>query len=118
MNRSDFSEAILKSRELEIAFKGRKTNRTFKATVWFAQEGEKIYLLPVYGSDTNWYKNARVNPNLEIIVGGRTVRVKAKFLTEEKPVRDVIDRFNEKYGANEIKKWYSKLDVAVELALS
>lgn len=118
MNRSDFLEALSKSRELEIAFKGRKTNRTFKATVWFVQEDERIYLLPVYGSDTNWYKNILANPNLEIAAEGKNVKVKAKSLTEKKQVSDVIDRFDEKFGADEIKKWYSKLDVAVELALS
>jgi len=65
MSRSDFLKALSRSRELEIAFKGRKTGRTFKAVVWFVQEGAKIYLLPIYGSDTQWYKNILENPSLE-----------------------------------------------------
>jgi hypothetical protein len=28
-----------------------------------------------------------------------------------------VERFHAKYGAGEISRWYSKLDVAVEIAL-
>jgi len=28
-----------------------------------------------------------------------------------------VERFGAKYGAGEISRWYSKLDVAVEIAL-
>jgi len=118
MSHSDFLKALSRSRELEIAFKGRKTGRTFKAVVWFVQEGRKIYLLPVYGSDTQWYRNILENPSLELSSEGKTVKVEAKPLTEKKTVSEVIDRFNKRFGADEIERWYSKLDVAIEIALS
>ena len=41
---------------------GRKSGRTISIPVWFVLEGEKLYLLPVHGSDTQWYKNVLQNP--------------------------------------------------------
>jgi len=32
-------------------------------------------------------------------------------------VEQTVERFRAKYGAGEISRWYSKLDVAVEIAL-
>jgi hypothetical protein len=32
-------------------------------------------------------------------------------------VKSVIEKFREKYGAGEVKKYYSKFDVAVETML-
>lgn len=75
----------------------------------------KIYLLPVKGSDTNWYKNIKINPNMTLTVGKKSLQVKANPLDEPKRVKDVISLFGAKYG--EIEKWYTKLDVAVEIPL-
>jgi len=33
----------------------------------FVHEGNTLYLLPVQGSDTNWYKNLLVDPTLKIL---------------------------------------------------
>jgi hypothetical protein len=43
---------------------GRKSGKTISIPVWFVLEGEKLYLLPVQGSDTQWYKNALRNPQI------------------------------------------------------
>jgi hypothetical protein len=32
-------------------------------------------------------------------------------------VRDVVEKFRQKYGAGEVSKYYSKLDVAVDVPL-
>jgi hypothetical protein len=35
-----------------------------------------------------------------------------------KGVKSVVEKFREKYGAKDVKKYYSKVDVAVVVALS
>jgi hypothetical protein len=37
---------------IKIIVIGRKSGRTISIPVWFVLEGEKLYLLPVQGSDT------------------------------------------------------------------
>ncbi len=40
--------------------------QTISIPVWFVLEGEKLYFLPVQGSDTQWYKNVLPNPSIRI----------------------------------------------------
>lgn len=44
--------------------------RGCRIPVWFVLEGEKLYLLPVSGSDTQQYKNVRKNPSIRIDAEG------------------------------------------------
>jgi hypothetical protein len=92
---------------------GRNTGKTISIPVWFVLEGEKLYLLPVRGSDTQWYKNVLKNPSLRIDARGAGAELTAQPLTESKIVKPVIEKFRKKYGAGDVKKYYSKLDVAV-----
>lgn len=110
-------EALSKSRELEISFRGRKTGKIYSAPVWFAYEDERIFLLPVSGSDTNWYRNIQKNPILSISIAGKTIELVAKPLIEKRKIEKVVKMFKSKYGEEDIDKWYSKLDVAAELPL-
>jgi len=81
--------------------------------VWFVLEGDKLHLLPVLGSDTQWYKNVLKKPSIRIDAGGAEAEVKVAPITDAKQVSSVADKFRAKYGANDVKKYYSKFDVAV-----
>jgi hypothetical protein len=74
---------------------------------------EKLYLLPVKGSDTQWYKNVLKNPKMRIDAGGAKAEIKATPITDAKLVSAVVEKFRGKYGAGDVKKYYSKFDVAV-----
>ena len=86
--------------------------------VWFVAEGETLYLLPVHGSDTQWYKNVLKNPAIRIDARGSELELRAKPINKSNSVESVIERFREKYGAGNVKKYYSKFDVAVVAELS
>ena len=81
--------------------------------MWFAAEEDKLYLLPVQGSDTQWYKNVLKNPSLRIDASGANAALQAVPITDAKQVSAVVDMFRDKYGKGDVKKYYSKLDVAV-----
>ena len=104
---------LSRSREIEISVTGRKSGRTITIPVWFVLEGEKLYLLPVQGSDTQWYKNVLRNPAIRIKAGGAEAEFKLVPVTDGKQVSSVVEKFREKYGSKDVKKYYSKLDVAV-----
>lgn len=117
MKSSNFQKALVNEMELRITVKGRHTGKTYTTPVWFVHDGEKIFLLPVNGSDTNWYKNILADPNMTLTVGGKSINVKAKPTNEKDRVKETIDMFKAKYGADQIKRWYTKLDVSVEITL-
>ena len=106
-------DRLARSREIKISVTGRKSGRTISNPVWFVLEDDKLYLLPVQGSDTQWYKNVLKNPSIRIDARGAEAELKAVSLTDAKQVSSVVEKFRGKYGANDVKKYYSKFDAAV-----
>lgn len=106
-------DRLSRYREITISVTGRKSGRSISNPVWFVLEGDKLYLLPVKGSDTQWYQNVLKNPTLRIEARGAEAEVKAMTITETKQVSSIIEKFREKYGAGDVKEYYSKFDVGV-----
>ena len=104
---------LSRSREINITVTGRKSGRPISIPVWFVLENGKLYLLPVSGSDTQWYKNVLKNPSIRIEAGGAEAELKVAPVTDAKQVSSVVEKFRAKYGANDVKKYYSKFDAAV-----
>ncbi len=113
----DLKERLSRYRQIKISVIGRKSGRTMSIPVWFVLEGEKLYLLPVQGSDTQWYKNVLQNPSIQIDARGVGGEFRAMPITDAKAVKSVIEKFREKYGAKDVKRYYSKFDVAVLVGL-
>jgi deazaflavin-dependent oxidoreductase (nitroreductase family) len=110
-------DRLSRSSEINITVTGRKSGRAISNPIWFVldkeKEKDKLYLLPVQGSDTQWYKNVLKNPSIRINAGGTQGEFQAIPITDAARVSSVVDKFREKYGAKDVKKYYSKLDVAV-----
>jgi deazaflavin-dependent oxidoreductase (nitroreductase family) len=106
-------DRLSRYRQINIAVTGRKSGRTISNPVWFVLDGEKLYLLPVQGSDTQWYKNVLKKPLIRIDARGTDAEFKAVSITDAKQVASVVEKFRAKYGAGDVKKYYSKFDVAV-----
>ncbi len=90
----------------------QKVRAPISLPIWFVWNDDKLYLLPVKGSDTQWYKNVLSNPLMQIEAGGARGKFQATPLTDKTDVSPVIERFRAKY-AGDVKKYYSKFDVAV-----
>src|SRR5437868_9833953 len=100
MAQTDFRTALQGSNELEITVTGRTSGRSLSYPVWFALEGDKLYLIPVRGSDTEWYKNLRKRPSIRLEARGKTFTTNARLLTDETQLGKVLDKFRDKYGRN------------------
>jgi len=99
--------------EIDLSVTGRKSGRTISQPVWFVLDGDTLCLLPVRGSDTQWYKNLLKHPSLRIDAHGAGVAFQGVPVTDQSQVSSVVQKFRAKYGAGDVKKYYSKLDVAV-----
>ena len=106
-------DRLSRYREINITVTGRKSGRAISIPVWFVLENDKLYLLPVQGSDTQWYRNVRKNPIVRIDARGAQAEVKVALITDAVQVSSVVEKFRAKYGAKDVKKYYSKIDVAV-----
>jgi deazaflavin-dependent oxidoreductase (nitroreductase family) len=109
----DLKDRLSRYREIKITVTGRKSGRKISNPVWFVFEDDTLYLVPVEGSDTQWYKNVLKNPAISIDARGAEAEFKAVAVTDKKQVSSVVEKFREKYGPGDVKKYYSKFDVAV-----
>jgi hypothetical protein len=69
--------------------------------------------LPVRGSDTQWYKNVLKSPTIRIDARGVEAELQVAPITDPTRASSVVEKFRAKYGAGDVKKYYSKFDVAV-----
>jgi|SRR5215471_10044103 len=114
---NDLKDRLSRYREIRITVTGRKSGRKISNPVWFVVEDNSLYLVPVQGSDTQWYKNVLENPAIGIDARGAEAASKAVPITDKKQVSSIVEKFREKYGAGDVKKYYSKFDVAVVLQI-
>lgn len=115
---NDLRDRLSRSQEINISVIGRKSGRKISNPVWFVLEEDKLeedklYLLPVQGSATQWYKNVLKNPSIRIKAGGTEAEGQAVPIKDVTQVKSVVEKFRDKYGASNVKKYYSKFDVAV-----
>src|SRR5438309_6921888 len=74
--RSDaLKDRLSRYREINISVTGRKSGRAISRPVWFVLDGDKLYLLPVQGSDTQWYKNVLKEPTIRVDARGAAAGV-------------------------------------------
>jgi hypothetical protein len=102
---------LAREREVTLTVTGRKSGRAISIPVWFVLEGHRLYLLPVTGSDTQWYRNVLHTPRILLRADGTESALTVTPITDKQQVSDVIEKFRARYGEGGMK-YYSKLDVA------
>ncbi len=109
--------AFAGEREVEITVTGRKTGRQISHPVWFVLEEESMFLVPATGSDSDWYKNVRKSPMIEVSANGTAVNSPATPISEPDRVEHIVAMFREKYGPDQVEQQFPKRDVAVQVRL-
>ena len=117
MSKSEFNDTLDRTSEIQLTVRGRKSGQDISRPVWFVHENNTLYLLPVQGSETNWYKNLLKDPTIKISIDGQEITRKAKLITDLSKIKDIVDKFKSKYSNSEVQKYYTKFDVCVELTL-
>lgn len=110
--KNSLKDRLSRSSEITITVTGRKTGRKISNPVWFVLEDDKLFLLPVRGSETQWYNNVLKNHSIRVEAGEAKSDVNVTPLTDAQQVSSVVEKFRKKYGPGDVKKYYSKLDVA------
>ena len=116
--KADPNKTLSKTREITISVTGRKSGKTISLPIWFAHEPGKLLFLPVQGSQTNWYRNLRKNPQIQIKADTLKLAGKARLVEDKAKTNLVADMFRVKYGAGDVKKYYSNFDVNVEVPIT
>jgi deazaflavin-dependent oxidoreductase (nitroreductase family) len=115
MTDTDFTSALPSTKELELTTTGRTSGLAISHPVWFVQQGETLYLLPVGGADSQWYKNVLKTPTIRLAAGKTKHSARATPITDPAKVQEVVERFRTKYGARDVQAYFPKREVAVEV---
>ena len=113
----DLNHALARRKEIEISVIGRKSGKWIPRPVWFVLENGTLDLVPVEGTDTQWYKNLLGHPKLRISAGQAEGEFDASPVNDPKAITSIVEKFRGKYGAGDIKKYYSKLNAAVTVKI-
>ena len=65
--------------------------------------------------EDDWYKNILKTSAMHFNAGGKEWSAEVKPVTDKVKVRDIVEKFRAKYGADQVKRYYSKFDVAVDV---
>lgn len=118
MGSDELKSELQNSNEVELTVTGRKSGRESSRPIWFVEEGDKVLLLPLGGSDNNWYKNVRKTPAIGLAADSAEFHGEAKPTEDPSAVDHVVEAFGAKYGADRVKEYYPNVDAAVEVPLA
>lgn len=62
MSIRDFGKAFNGRRQISTTVTGRRTGRPTTIPVWFVSDDRAVWLLPVQGSKTQWFRNLQKKP--------------------------------------------------------
>ena len=117
MKTGSLKSILTKEKKIELTVTGRKSRKAIPRVVWFVLKGSDLLLLPVTGTNSQWYKNILKNPQVKITASAETISGTLRPLTGKKEVAEVIQLFEKKYGPGEIKRYYPNPNVAASLLL-
>ncbi len=110
-------ERLARYREIKLSVIGRKSGKTISIPVWFVLEGETLPPARA-GIRHAVVQNVLKNPQIRIDARGAAGAFLAVPIKNGNTVKSVIEKFREKYGTGDVKKYYSKFDVAVVAQLT
>jgi deazaflavin-dependent oxidoreductase (nitroreductase family) len=118
MTASELKDALRETNEVDLTVTGRRSGQESTRPIWFVEDGERLLLLPVSGSDSNWYRNIVKTPEIRLAADGAELRATATTIEDPGAVAGTVEKFGEKYGADRVQQYYPKQDAAVEVPLS
>jgi len=102
-----------------LTTRGRVTGRPHRIEIWFAIDGETLYMLSGGGERSDWVKNLRRTPEVIIEIGSGRFAGRARVVAdaaEDEHARTLVhNKYASTYGGD-LSDWRrSALPVAVDL---
>ena len=98
---------------------GRRTGSPHTIEIWFALDGDTVYMLSGGGDSSDWVKNIRVDPTVGVRLGDRDMICRARIVQDDQEDafvrRLVLEKYAPRYS-DDLDDWgRTALPVAVEL---
>jgi hypothetical protein len=105
MTDAELIDALSTAEELEVLTTGRRSGTAHAVRVWFAYDGEAIWLRTDRAAD--WLRNLEREPHCQIRVAGVARAARREPVADENAaLRHIVDLWRAKYGAEWVADWY------------
>ena len=114
------TEDLVREEYCYLTTRGRVTGKPHEIEIWFGSEGDRVYMLAGGRDRSDWVRNLRADPSVDLRIASTTWRAKARLVTA--PAEDALARrlLLDKYqrpGAGDLEQWGREaLAVAVDLS--
>ena len=112
----EFDKALEGEEEVKITF-SKKAGGKRTIPIWFTVKGRTLELLPMYGLKTKWYGDVEAAGSLELKVRGQVKVASPRIVRDPEAIEEIKQRFGVKYGEDEVRKYYTTQNVALEILL-
>ena len=92
-------EAAAQEREVTLTTYGRKTGKPTSVIVWVATDGQRIFIRSGGGLGRQWPQNLMAKGEGLLRLGGTSVKVTPRHVTDPAEARAVSQRVRQKYGS-------------------
>ena len=117
MAQEGFAKALRDREEITITVTGRRSGREVTLPVWFALEGKTLWLLPLHGSRTQWFRNVLADPTITLRAGRHALKTTGQPRRARSAVQGVLEKFRKKYSAKLVAEYYDHSDAVVDVPM-
>ena len=89
-------KAVAGRQTLTLTHYGRKSGKPYDVTIWFAVEGDKVYI-GTANVNRQWVRNVQKTPRIRLAVGGETFEGEESFLAKRAERERAMAAIRRKY---------------------
>lgn len=91
--------------ELILVTRGRRTGLDRRVRLWFAREGDRLWLRT--DGATDWHRNLVAHAECRVILDGREVAARYEPSADvDADLKRLVELWRAKYGAMWVQDWY------------
>jgi len=91
-------EAARREKEVTLTTIGRQTGQPRRVTIWITTDGEHLFVRSGGGLQRHWPQNLLGRGEATLRLGGRSIKVRPRHVTDPSEARAVSGLVRKKYG--------------------
>ena len=91
-------EAARREKEVTFTTIGRQTGKPRRVTIWITTDGEHLFVRSGGGLRRHWPQNLLARGEATLRLGGRSIKVRPRHVTDPSEARAVSGLVRKKYG--------------------
>lgn len=93
-------EAAGQQKEVSLTTRGRKSGKPRSVTIWISTDGDRLFIRSGGGMSRDWPQNFVARGEAVLKLGGKSLKVKPRRVTDPAEARAASELVRKKYGAH------------------